>query len=230
LGRLSPDGCLEHLGRVDFRVKIRGYSIEVAEVEGVLLGHEAITAVVVTAQQPSSGDPRLVAYVVPTQPPGPSLTALRDLVQQKLPAYMVPSAFVMLDALPLLPNGKVNRRQLPAPDWTRPQLAEPYVTPGTPIEMALADIWGEVLGLERIGIHDPFIELGGDSLLAARVMTRVLDKFQVELSESTLMEAATIAHMAELIVERQAAQIGQDEMQRILAEIKGLSQGAEGGH
>jgi amino acid adenylation domain-containing protein len=223
VGRLWPDGCLEHLGRLDFRVKIRGYSIEVAEVERLLLGHDAIKAAVVTAQQPSSGDQRLVAYLVPTQPPGPSLSALRAFVQQKLPDYMVPSAFVMLEALPLTPNGKVDRRQLPTPEWTRPPLAAPYVAPRTPIEMALASLWAEVLGLEQVGVHDPFLELGGDSLLAARVMTRVLETFHVELSQSALIEAATVAHMAEMIVEHQAAQVDQDELQRIVAEIKGQS-------
>jgi amino acid adenylation domain-containing protein len=223
LGRLLPDGCLEHLGRIDFRVKVRGHTIEVAEVERLLLGHEAIKAAVVTAQQPPSGDQRLVAYLVPAQQPAPSLGALREFVRQKLPDYMVPSAFVMLEALPLLPNGKVDRRQLPAPDWTRPQLAVPYVAPRTPIETALAGIWAEVLGLDHIGIHDPFLELGGDSLLAARVMTRVLDTFHVELTQSTLMEAATVAHMADTIVEHQAAQVDHDEMRRIVAEIKGQS-------
>ena len=221
VGRLLPDGCLEHLGRIDFRVKIRGHTIEVAEVERLLLGHEAIRAAVVMAQQPSSGDPRLVAYLVPTQQPGPSLRALREFVQQKLPDYMVPSAFVMLEALPVTPNGKVDRRQLPTPDWTRPPLAEPYVAPRTPMEMALAGIWAEVLGFEHIGIHDPFLELGGDSLLAARVMTRVLDTLHVELSQSALIQAATVAHMAEMIVEHQAAQVDHDEMQRLIAEIKG---------
>jgi amino acid adenylation domain-containing protein len=223
LGRLLPDGCLEHLGRIDFRVKVRGHTIEVAEVERLLLGHKAIKAAVVTAQQPPSGDQRLVAYLVPTQQPAPSLGALRQFVRQKLPDYMVPSAFVTLEALPLLPNGKVDRRQLPAPDWTRPQLAVPYVAPRTPIETALASIWAEVLGLDHIGIHDPFLELGGDSLLAARVMTRVLDTFHVELTQSALIEADTVAHMAELIVEHQAAQVDHDEMRRILAEIKGQS-------
>jgi acyl carrier protein len=136
---------------------------------------------------------------------------------------MVPSVFVMLEALPLTPNGKVDRRQLPTPDWSRPQLTELYVAPRTPIETTLASIWAEVLGLEHIGIHDPFLELGGNSLLAARVMTRVLDTFHVELSQSALMEAATVAHMADTIVEQQAAQVDRDEMRRILAEIKGPS-------
>jgi acyl carrier protein len=136
----------------------------------------------------------------------------------------------MLEALPLTPNGKVDRRQLPTPDWSRPQLTELYVAPRTPIETTLASIWAEVLGLEHIGIHDPFLELGGNSLLAARVMTRVLDTFHVELSQSTLMEAATVAHMADTIVEQQAAQVDRDEMRRILAEIKGQSAFEERDH
>src|SRR5262245_56711442 len=122
------------------------------------------------AQPPPAGDPRLVAYLVPTQPPGPSLSALRDFVQQKLPDSMVPSAFVMLEALPVTPNGKVDRRQLPLPEWTRPPLAEPDVAPRTPIEIELAHMWAEVLGFAQVGVHDPFLELGGDSLLATRVL------------------------------------------------------------
>jgi acyl carrier protein len=222
LGRLLPDGCLEHLGRIDFRVKIRGHTIEVAEVERLLLGHEAIKAAVVTAQQSSSGDQRLVAYLVPTQLPSPSLGALREFLQQKLPDYMVPSAFVTLEALPLTPNGKVDRRQLPTPDWSRPQLTEPYVAPRTPIETALANIWAEVLGLAHIGIHDNFFELGGHSLKATQLMSRVLRALGVELPLRQFFETPTVAGLALAIGDSQVLQ-EREHLELILEDLEQLS-------
>jgi acyl carrier protein len=133
---------------------------------------------------------------------------------------MVPAAFVLLEALPLTPNGKVDRQHLPAPAWARPPLAAPYVAPRTPVETQVVSIWAEVLGLDRVGINDPFLELGGDSLLAARVMTRVLDTLQVDLPQSAVVQAATVAQLAAWIVQQQAAQLDQDELQGLLAEIK----------
>ena len=227
LGCLLPDGCLVHLGRKDFQVKVRGYRIEVAEVEQVLHGHAALKDAVVMAQPNPAGEHQLVAYVVPTQAPGPSVGALQDFVRQQLPDYMVPAAVVRLAALPLTPSGKVDRQRLLAPGCARPELVQPYVAPRTPVEAELVRLWAEILGLEQIGVQDHFLELGGNSLLAARIIARVLDALHVEVPQRRLMEAPTVAHMAEIIVEHWAAQVGHDEILRLLAEVKGSSEREE---
>jgi hypothetical protein len=139
---------------------------------------------------------------------------------------MVPTAFVFLDSLPLLPNGKVNRRALPAPSPTRPALDVPYATPRTPVESTLAGIWAEVLNLEYVGIHDHFLELGGHSLLATRLLRRIIETFRVELSLQAVLDAPTIAQMAEVIVLSQA-QAEPDTMARLLAEIEQLARAME---
>lgn len=221
LGVMRPDSCLIHLGRKDFRVKIRGYSIELPEVEHVLRGHTGLKDVAVMARPDHTGEQHLVAYVVPTQEPGPSIAVLQDFVHQQLPDYMVPAMFVRLDALPLTASGKVDRQRLPAPRRARPSLASAYVVPRTPVEATLVHIWAEVLGFEQIGVHDHFLMLGGDSLLATRIIARVCETFQVAIPQRQLMETPTIAHMAEIIVEYQATRLGHDEMLRLLAEVKG---------
>ena len=154
LGRLRSDGCLEHLGRKDFRVKIRGQRVEVGEVESALMDLGAKEAVVVGREDGVEG-PRLVAYVVPGSTPTPTVSRLRRGLRERLPGHMIPATVVFLNALPLTPNGKVDRQALPRPDYTRPELDTPFAAPRTPVEEALAEIWAEILGLDRIGIHDP---------------------------------------------------------------------------
>ena len=141
LGRMAPDGCLFHLGRKDFQVKVRGYRVEVNEIEMALLEHAAIKEAAVVGREIQSGDRRLVAYFVPTREPAATVTELRNFLKDRLPDYMIPSAFVMLPALPLTPNGKVDRLALPAPQDTRPELDTPFAAPRTPIEEELAGIW-----------------------------------------------------------------------------------------
>ncbi|HTN70766.1 MAG TPA: non-ribosomal peptide synthetase [Methylomirabilota bacterium] len=199
LGMMRPDGCLIHMGRKDFQVKIRGYRVEVAEIEEALLGIDSIKAAVVHPQADEAGDERLIAYVVTAASKAPTVSKLRRALAQTLPDYMVPSAFVFMDTLPLLPNGKIDRRALPAPNHARPALNVPYVAPRTPTESDLARIWAEVLGLEQVGVHDNFLELGGDSLVATRILSRVVKTFRVELSIPALFDAPTVAQMAELI-------------------------------
>ena len=223
LGYRLPDGCLVHLGRQDFRVKVRGHRIEVAEVEQVLRGHAEIKDVVVMAQPNHAGEHHLVAYVVPAQEPGPSIRALQDLVRQTLPDYMVPAVFIQLAALPLTPGGKVDRQQLPTPGRIRPQLVQPYVGPRTPIEVELVRLWTQALGVEQVGIHDAFLELGGDSLLAMRLVVRVQEAFQVDVPLRSLLEAPTVADMAVAITQRLAGQVEQATMARLLTEVEELS-------
>src|SRR5262249_35233250 len=150
LARYFPDGNLEFLGRVDHQVKIRGYRIELREIETALEQHPAIRQAVVLAREEAPGDTRLVAYVVTGQEPGPTSSDLRRFLTPILPAYMLPSAYVFLDALPLTPNGKIERQVLLALDQTRPTLAEASVSPRTPLEEVLVGIWGSVLRVEHV--------------------------------------------------------------------------------
>ena len=200
LGRLLPDGALEYIGRKDFRVKVRGYSVEIGEIEMRLLDHEGVSESAVVALDDQSGDKRLVAYFVPRRQPAPMIGELQSFLKEKLPEYMIPSAFVMLDSLPLAPNGtKVDYRALPTPGQGRPELATPFVAPRTAIEEKLAKIWAEVLGVDHVGIHDNFFELGGHSLLAMQIISQIHAAFQVEPSLRRFFEAVTVEGLAELI-------------------------------
>jgi amino acid adenylation domain-containing protein len=210
LGRMLPDGCLEHLGRQDLQVKVRGNTIEVAEVEEALLELSAIKEAVVVVLQDKSGNQRLVAYLAHDNCAAASVSELRSFLKNKLPTYMVPSVFVFLDALPLAPSGKVNRSALPEPEWNRPQPIAPFVAPRTPVEKMVADIWTDVIGLERAGVKDNFFDLGGHSLLATRILSAVRDLFHVEVELGALFDHPTIEELALMITEtlaRNAAQL-----------------------
>ena len=204
VGRIGDDGCLFHLGRRDFQVKINGNRVHVSEVEAALLEHEAVRAVAVVGQELGPATSRLVAYVVP-EGPAPSVTALRQVVAARLPAFMVPATFVVLDAFPRTATGKIDRRALPAPDRLRPALDTAYVAPRTPVEEMLVALWAEVLHLDRVGVQDAFLELGGDSLMATQVASRVLEHFALLLPPGALLEAGTVAEMSEVVVAALAA-------------------------
>ncbi|MBV9791335.1 MAG: amino acid adenylation domain-containing protein, partial [Chloroflexi bacterium] len=198
LARFLPDGAIEYLGRLDFQVKVRGFRIELGEIETALGQHAQIREVVVVARQDVPGETRLVAYLVENNDrsgEGLATEALRRFLQDKLPEYMIPAAFVTLDALPLSPNGKVDRKALPAPDTSRPELEAAFVAPRTPEEQALADIWQLVLGLERVGIHDNFFALGGDSMRSIRVLSQARDR-GLSLSLQQLFQHQTIDELA----------------------------------
>ena len=198
LGRLQPDGCLEHLGRKDFQLKIRGHRIEAADVEAALLADDTVSEAVAMARR-RRGDDILVAYIVPAHAPSFDAAALRRRLASQLPASMVPSAYVVVNALPLLPNGKLDRRGLPEPPATRPALDVPFLPPRNDVEAAIARIWSDLLDIDTIGVHDEFLDLGGDSLTAARVIARVSDRFAVNLPLRLLWEAPTVARMAEIV-------------------------------
>jgi len=193
LARFLPDGNIEFLGRGDHQVKIRGLRIELGEIEAALDQHPAVRNAVVVAREDAPGEKRLVAYVVAET----TADELRRFLKSKLPDHMVPAVFVPLESLPLLSNGKVNRRALPAPDRTRPELENAFAAPRTATEELLAEIWAEVLGVERVGIHDNFFDLGGHSLLATQAASRMREAFQVEISLRRLFEAPTVAGLAE---------------------------------
>ena len=199
LGRMTSDGCLFHLGRKDFRLKVRGYSIESSEVELALRESTAIKQAVVVANPDESGEARLIAYVVPLTQPGPSSSMLREFLNQKLPDYMIPSVFVTLETMPLTPNGKIDRKALPAPPRARPKLEAAFVTPRSSLEQELKQIWSEVLGFDDLGIHDNFFDLGGDSLRAAQVVARIRRSLHLEVSLQDLFSAPTLAALADYV-------------------------------
>jgi amino acid adenylation domain-containing protein len=198
LARYLPDGNIEYLGRIDNQVKIRGFRIELGEVEAVLTQHPVVRETVVIARENSAGDKQLVAYLVPHQEPAPTNSDLRHFLKAQLPDYMMPSAFVVLEALPLTPNGKVDRRALPQPEL-RPELEPTFVAPQTPTEELVASIWEKVLRVSQVGINDNFFELGGHSLLATQLLLQVNDACRVELPLSKLFEAPTVASLSNYI-------------------------------
>jgi acyl carrier protein len=221
---MAADGCLFHVGREDFRVKVRGYSVEVSEIEMALLEHAAVKEAAVVGRETQSDDRQLVAYFVPSEKPAATVTQLRNFLKARLPDYMIPSAFVLLGALPLTPNGKIDRRALPDPGQSRPELDTPYVAGTTPLEEQLAKIWAEVLSLNRVGIHDNFFDLGGHSLAATRVVSKVLKTFQIELPLQSLFESPTVAEMTIMITNHQGNKLGEEKLNRILTKLESLSE------
>ena len=199
LARYLADGSIEFLGRIDQQVKLRGFRIELGEIEAALRQHPAIRDSVVTLRSDISGERRLVAYVIPGREQFPVASDLRKYLQEHLPDFMVPSSYVTLDQFPLTPNGKVDRRALPAPDSTRPDLKAAFVAPRTPTEEVLAGIWAHLLGLENVGIQDNFFDLGGHSLLATQVLSRIRAAFGVDLPLRKLFESPTVSGLAESV-------------------------------
>ncbi|HEY9907621.1 MAG TPA: non-ribosomal peptide synthetase, partial [Thermosynechococcaceae cyanobacterium] len=201
-----PDGNLEFLGRTDYQIKIRGFRVELGEIETTLTQHPLVEAAVVIVRE-IEGDRQLVAYVVLTAAvptaavPTATLTErdLRSFLKPKLPAYMLPAAIVVLDALPLTPNGKIDQQALPPPNLVAVREAIPPVLPTTSLEKSLVELWTQLLGRKQIGIHDNFFELGGHSLLATQFVSRIRDRFQVELPLRALFETPTIAELAQKI-------------------------------
>jgi len=199
--RRLTDGSLEFLGRLDDQVKVRGYRIEPGEVEAMLNRHAAIRESVVVARPDAHGDAILAAYLVLRKEDGlPAeplpVDALRDDLRRALPDHMVPSAFVVLDELPTTASGKIDRHGLPAPGGLRPDLAAPLIGPRTEDERLLADLWAQVLHLDRVGVRDNFFDLGGHSLVATQVISRVRERFRVELPLRALFEAPTVEGLA----------------------------------
>jgi acyl-coenzyme A synthetase/AMP-(fatty) acid ligase/acyl carrier protein len=194
-GRYLPDGQLEFLGRVDHQVKLRGFRIELGEIEAVLCRHDAVRDAIVVAREERNGDKRLVAYIVGDV----ETSELRHYLHERLPDYMVPSAWMKLDALPLTANGKVDRKALPAPDSQRPELSSAYIAPRSAIERDIAVVWQEVLGIENAGVNDNFFDLGGHSLQAVQVHAKLRAKFEKNLLLFELFQFPTIAAMAKYI-------------------------------
>ena len=197
LVRHEARGEIVYIGRIDNQVKIRGFRIELGEIEAAVTGHPAVRAAAVVQCEAGPSDKHLVAYVIPND--DVSTDVLKDHLAKCLPDYMVPSAFVMLNELPLTPNGKLDRKSLPAHDHSSTEPAHRLEVPGNPVEEVLASIWGETLGLERIGVNQDFFELGGHSLVAMQIVSRARQAFEVKLPIRSLFDSPTVAGLARVI-------------------------------
>ncbi|RSM52222.1 non-ribosomal peptide synthetase [Amycolatopsis sp. WAC 01376] len=209
--RWTAGGELDYLGRVDEQVKIRGFRVEPGEIEAVLLGHPDVAEAVVIAREDEPGDRRLAAYVVPGAG-APDVTELRAWLRRAVPGHLVPSAFVVLDRLPLTRNGKVDRRALPAPESSG--TGTKYVEPRTSAERMLAEIWSDVLGVERVGVEDNFFELGGDSLLSMRIVSRVRATFGTDVSPRALFSDPVLGRFAAAVADQGPAGVAIPVMDR----------------
>ncbi|MEG3936147.1 amino acid adenylation domain-containing protein [Microcoleus sp. T3_B1] len=199
LVRYLSDGNIEYLGRIDDQVKVRGFRIELGEIEAALSQHPNLLQVAVTLREDIPGQKSLVGYIVLLQEPAPTFSELRHFLKEQLPDYMVPSAFVILECLPVTPNGKIDRKSLPAPDLKSLIQKGDFVAPRTPTEELLASIWAKVLGVEKVSINDNFFESGGHSLLATQLLSKVSHTFGLNLPLSKLFEAPTVADISSYI-------------------------------
>jgi amino acid adenylation domain-containing protein len=199
LARYLANGNIEYLGRIDGQVKVRGFRIELGEVEAALSQCSVVKENAVIVREDEPGEKRLVAYIALDINQDITTTELRAFLKQKLPDYMIPTVFVILDNLPLTPSGKVDRKTLPVPDSFRRNLEESYIAPTNPTEQQIANVWAEILKLEKVGIDDNFFDLGGYSLLGTKVITRLRQLFSVELSLRVLFELPTIAELADRV-------------------------------
>ena len=223
LARFLPDGRLDFLGRADHQVKIRGFRIEPGEIESALSQHPNVREAVVLAREDEAGDKLLIAYLISNSDAAPNTGELRRFLDEKLPAFMIPSAFVFLQSFPLTPNGKLDRRALPSLDNAMPQLEHAFVAPRNPVEQELADIWCGLLKLKQVGVHDNFFELGGHSLSLTQLASRIRKAFQVEVPLRTLFETPTIEEMTVAIAEKQVQQQEPENISELLAELEEMS-------
>jgi amino acid adenylation domain-containing protein len=213
LARYLPDGNIEFLGRIDNQVKIRGFRIELGEIEREIAQHPDVREIVVLARQDETGEKQLTAYIVPHNNSKYTHNNLRSFLQQQLPHYMVPSAFVILESLPLTANGKVDRHKLPAPSRERPQLEQAYIAPQTDLERLLAGILSELLKIDRVGIDDNFFDLGGTSISILQVAARVKQELGIELPAVKLFQYSTIGFLAKYLHSNQNSQPSHDKLQ-----------------
>jgi acyl-coenzyme A synthetase/AMP-(fatty) acid ligase/acyl carrier protein len=224
LGSMSDNGCLEHLGRKDSQVKIRSFRVNIGEVEATLVEHSEVKEAAVIAKKTQSGDWTLIAYLLPKAFPPPTTTNLRTFFKNRLPDYMIPSTFITLEKMPVTSTGKINRRELPQPGNSRPELGISYAAPRTSVETELERIWASVLYLNHVGINDNFFDLGGHSLAASRVISRVIQTFQLELPIKALFDAPSVAEMAAIITQHQAKRASDTELAQMLREVEAMTE------
>ena len=197
--------------------------MEIIEIQEALIELDTVMEAVVTTKETAKGDKVLVAYIVPTSPLPPDVSTLRRALATRLPVYMIPSNFVFMSSLPLTGPGKVDLRALPEPDSTRPELGNPYAPPRTPVEEEVVKIWCDVLGLDLVGVNDHFLDLGGNSLLASQIISRVIKSFQVEVSVRSVLESPTVADMSVIIVQGQVQAANPLDIERLLRDLESLS-------
>jgi amino acid adenylation domain-containing protein len=207
IARYLPNGIIEFIGRSDYQVKIHGFRIELGEVKSVLGRHPAVEAAVVIAREDVPGDKRLVAYVVASHALTPTFSELRSFLKEKLPDYMIPSAYVYIGSLPLTPNGKVDRRALPAPKRSRSELEAVYVAPQSEVERIVAEVWQQVLRIEQVGMHDNFFDLGGDSLLLIQIHNKFQELFKKEIPIADIFRYPTIKALADYLAQEESDRV-----------------------
>ncbi|MEG4345419.1 amino acid adenylation domain-containing protein [Microcoleus sp. A003_D6] len=205
LARYLPDGNIEYIGRIDGQVKIRGFRIELGEIETALAKHRTVKQAVVLAREDEPGDKRLVAYIVANPEEQLAIADLRPYLQGQLPDYMVPAIFMTVEAMPKTPSGKIDRRALPAPDSQRQELSQSYAAPQSELERLLAGVWSKLLKLDRVGIHDNFFEIGGNSLMTLQVAVQVRDLLATDLPVVKLFQHPTIAQLANYLNQGKSA-------------------------
>jgi len=221
--RLLENGDIEYIGRVDNQVKVRGHRIEPGEIEAVLRQHPAVREGVVLAHEDESGDKRLIAYIVCESGARAMANGLRDFLKERLPAYMIPSNIALLDSMPLTPNGKTDRKALSALGHLD-TLKEEKIAPRILLEMAIAGIWKESLGVEPASIRDNFFEIGGHSLLAMRVLSRLQEAFGIDMQLRDLFESPSVTELAVAVVQRQAELITGERLESMLEELDIMSE------
>nr|WP_317110635.1 non-ribosomal peptide synthetase [Chroococcidiopsis sp. SAG 2025] len=223
LVRYRRDGNVEFLGRIDFQVKVRGYRIELGEIETILSRHEAVREAAIVVREDVPGDKRLVAYVLPQPGQQPANSQLREYLLARLPEYMVPSNFVVLEAFPLTPNNKVDRKALPVPTTVQLDRAIEQTAPQNQVEQTLMAIWQNLLQVSEIGMGDNFFSLGGNSLIAVSLMGTIRSTFSVDLPLINLFQFPTVGGMARQIEQAQAMQVNLDDMEDTIAYLAQLS-------
>jgi amino acid adenylation domain-containing protein len=224
LARYRPDGEIEFCGRRDDQIKLRGFRIELAEIEATIAQYPAVLETIVMVREDSPGDQRLVAYLRPQPDVELELETLRPGLREILPDYMIPSAFIVLKTFPRTPNGKIDRQALPSSTQTQSERATAFIAPRTATEVQLVEIWTETLKVNAVGIHDNFFDLGGHSLLATQLASRCRDTFQVEISLRQFFAAPTIADLATLITQQLANAVDETFVAKVLADIQQLSE------
>ncbi len=223
LGYMLPDGCLVHVGRKDFQRKIRGHRVEVSVIEMALQDISEIAQAAVVPSDDLHHGERLVAYVVPQRSKELKINQVRASLREKLPSYMLPSAFVVLDRLPLTTSGKVDRMALPSPKKSRHELSDTFIEPTTAIEKILAKRWAEIIEIDEVGIDDDFSELGGDSVLAAQIVSEINNIFSLKQPLQTLFEAPTVAKLVEFVLMNETQPGHSDKVANLLMKIEGMS-------